>query len=209
MCLFTLVYAGVKKLRCQKGVFPHTQAWESPESKRSLTDIWKKYCKLPNLRTAPASSEPGLIFPQHKGRQARAAGGRFCGNSYSGTYSCWTQLLVSSVLPPTSYRSVTDGGGFSCSAFKRYQAPGNSRAILWAFCYRRLGNRAQLQFIATARGSSTWFFSLFAYVIEFFSNFLWSADTGGVCVGVIPCERIVDLRHKRTLIIFPVYSYDI
>lgn len=37
--LFTLFYARVKKLRCQKGVFPHTQAWESPESKCSLTDI--------------------------------------------------------------------------------------------------------------------------------------------------------------------------
>lgn len=34
----------------------------------------------------------------------------------------------------------------------------------------------------------------------------WGVGEKGM---VIPYERIVDLRHKRTLIIFAVYSYDI
>lgn len=51
-------------------------------------------------------------------------------------------------------------------------------------------------------------FSLFESVIAFFSNFLPSMETRG-WVGVTLCKKIVDLRYKTSLIVFPVYSYDI
>lgn len=63
--LFTLYYDGVTNLRCHKGVFPHTQAWESPQSQHTLTH-WrlKKYCKLPNLRSCPSKFRIRTGFPQ-------------------------------------------------------------------------------------------------------------------------------------------------
>lgn len=92
--LLTLFYAGVKKLKCQKGSFPHTQAWESSESQRSLTDIWKNIANCPTWEAAPASSESGLIFPSTGGPST---------STYQALQHLYLLDATTSVLCPAGY----------------------------------------------------------------------------------------------------------
>lgn len=75
--------------------------------------------------------------------------------------------------------------------------------ILWMFCYRQ--STPPVYYYSEL---VVLIFSLFESVIAFFSNILPSMETRG-WVGVTLCKKIVDLRYKTSLIVFPVYSYDI